>query len=319
VTTFATAVGSAWDSLAGVSAWMLLVAVGLHLGKIVAEARAWHGIVAHAHRPQTVRFRTTCGAFVGAIGANVILPARFGESLRVALVRRGISTTSVVTVGATIVLETAIEIAFAVAVIVAAATATSTAMGGGPASMLGRVLSDPVALGLAAAAAAVGLAVAVLFRSRARAALAAMVTGFSVLRSPRAFAVQVMSWKLVAWTFRFAAVYAFLLAFHVPATPWSALTVVAAQNVAASLPLLPGNAGTQQAAIAVGLAGTAGTPSLIGFGLGMQAACAAADVAIAVVAVALLLGSRDAIRVLRDLWPSGRGPIAEVSHDPRPS
>ena len=177
--------------------------------------------------------------------------------------------------------------------------------------MLG-ILSHPVAAGLAVAAAAVGLPLAVHFRVTVRAALAAMVTGFSVVGSPRAFAVQVMSWKLVAWTFRFAAVYAFLLAFHVPATPWSALAVVAAQNVAASLPLLPGNAGAQQAAIAVRLAGTAGAPSLIGFGVGMQATCAAADVVIGVVAVVLILGSRDAIRLLRDLRPRGRSPIAEA-------
>src|SRR6476659_974558 len=130
--TVAAAVTGAWHSLAGVSVAVLLVAIGLHLGKILAEARAWHGIVAHAHLPHSVRFRTTCGAFVGAIGANVILPARSGEALRVALVCRGLPTTSVVTVGATIVLETAIEVVFAILVIAVAATAGSTAAAGGP-------------------------------------------------------------------------------------------------------------------------------------------------------------------------------------------
>ena len=106
-----------WHSLAGVSLGALVLAVALHVGKLGAEARAWHWIVRHAHDARQIRFRTTLGAFVGAIGANAVLPARVGEALRVGVVRRNVPESSVVTIAATIVLETAIEVAFGAAVI----------------------------------------------------------------------------------------------------------------------------------------------------------------------------------------------------------
>ncbi|HMM49888.1 MAG TPA: hypothetical protein PKE32_09810 [Miltoncostaeaceae bacterium] len=62
--------------------------------------------------------------------------------------------------------------------------------------------------------------------------------------------------------------------------------MIAAQTVASIIPLLPGNAGAQQAAIAFAL-GAAATPSTaVAFGVGMQAATLIADVAIGVAAVA---------------------------------
>ena len=144
---------------------------------------------------------------------------------------------------------------------------------------------------------------ALVYRKRARALLARMAAGFSIVRSPRSFVAQVVSWKLVAWTLRLGSVYAFLVAFHVPAAPWTALVVVAAQNVAASVPLLPGNAGTQQAAIGVALAGTASTAALLGFGVGMQAATLVADLVLGAAAL-LLVGSRgDARNALATLRP----------------
>ena len=259
----------------------------LHVGKLSAEARAWHGIIEHAHDlPRSSGSAPRCGAFVGSIGANAILPARVGEALRVGVVRRNVSRGRASSrSAATIVLETAIEVAFAAVVIAVAATAGSPAAGSAgrrPCSASRRILSQS---GLAVAAAALGLRSPCSTGEGTRGARR-MGTGFSVVRSPRAFALQVLSWKLVAWTFRFASVYAFLLAFHVPAAPWSALAVVAAQNVAASVPLLPGNAGTQQAAIGVALAGTRRRYLAARIRRGHAGdASAAADVVIGVVAV----------------------------------
>jgi hypothetical protein len=83
-------------------------------------------------------------------------------------------------------------------------------------------------------------------------------------------------------------VLAFLLAFHVPATIWTALVVIGAQSVAGAVPLVPGNAGAQQAALAVVLAGTAGAATVVGFGVGMQATTLVADVVAGVGAVVLV-------------------------------
>ena len=108
-----------------------------------------------------------------------------------------------------------------------------------------------------------------------------------------------MTWKLLAWTFRFAAVYCFLLAFHLSGSLWVVLLVVAAQNLAGLLPLAPGSAGTQQAALALALAGTVSAGAVVGFGVGMQLATSLADVVIGVVAVALVSSWSDVGDALR--------------------
>ncbi len=307
----AIAVGT-WSSLAGVSVELLAVALALHLAKLVAEARAWHAIVRHAHAGSDVSFRTTLGAFVGAIGANAILPARVGEALRVGVVRRELAGSSVITIVATIVLETAIEAVFGVAAVVAVLVGGGSIAAGGVTGALAAIAAHPVvlaALGLLLGAAA---SAAIPFRRHIRSVASRMAEGFSIVRSPRAFATGVMSWKLVAWCLRLACVYAFLVAFHVPAAPWTAVVVVAAQNVAASLPLLPGNAGTQQAAIGLALAGSAGTATLLGFGVGMQASTGAADVAIGIVALALVATRGDLRDALATLRPRRRARPVQV-------
>jgi uncharacterized membrane protein YbhN (UPF0104 family) len=292
-------------SLAGVSLWALALALALHAGKLVAEARAWHWIVSHAHDASAVRFRTTLGAFVGAIGANAVLPARVGEALRVGVVRRRVPGSSVVTLAATIVLETLIEVAFGATVIVMVVLAGRTLASGSLVPMPPYAASGPIALGLAAVAVAAAIALWLAGRGRARPFARRMASGFSIVRSPRAFVTGVLSWKLVAWSLRLGSVYAFLVAFHVPAAPWTALVVVAAQNVAGSVPLLPGNAGTQQAAIGIALAGSASAGALLGFGVGMQAATASADLLLGAVALAMV-ASRDEVSVALAMRRPGR-------------
>jgi glycosyltransferase 2 family protein len=290
-----------WDSLAGVSLGPLVLAVALHVAKLTAEARSWHWIVSHAHGGNRVRFRTTFGAFVSAIGANAVMPARVGEALRVGVVRRHIPGSSALTIAATVVLETAIEVAFGAAVIVAVLLA-GRSVGSGDSGLVTRGLgAHPALLGAVAVLAIAATILGLAHRKRVQPLLARMAAGFSVVRSPRAFTARVLSWKLVAWTLRLSSVYVFLVAFHVPAAPWTALVVVAAQNVAASVPLLPGNAGTQQAAIGVALAGSASAAALLAFGVGMQAATTIADLALGAAALALVANRGDLRVALRSL------------------
>jgi hypothetical protein len=87
---------------------------------------------------------------------------------------------------------------------------------------------------------------------------------------------------------RLATVYWFLLAFHIDATAWTVLAVVAAQMMASLVPLLPGNAGAQQAALVVALSGTSSAATVVGFGIGMQAATGLADILLGMLAVGLV-------------------------------
>ena len=300
-------------SLASVSLGALALAVALHVGKLSAEARAWHGIVQHAHDPpRAVRFRTTYGAFVSSIGANAILPARVGAALRVGVVRRNVPGSSVVTIAATIVLETAIEVAFGAAVIAVVLLAGSSLHPSGSAPSLSRLADAPCPARRHRLLLAGGA------RPRTRVPRGGRSRCLHAWReaSPSCARLAPSSLEFSpgsSWPgrFGFGSVYAFLVAFHVPAAPWTALAVVAAQNVAASVPLLPGNAGTQQAAIGVALAGSASAAALLGFGVGMQAATTIADLLLGAAALALVASRedlRDALGTLR-LRDAARRPI----------
>ena len=282
-------VSGTWHSFAGVSVWALSVALALHVVKMAAEARSWHEIVNHVYRTVPVPFRITFGAFVGAIGANAILPARVGEALRVGIVRHGVEGSRVVTIAATIALETALEVLFGIAIVI------TWLVGGGSVGGRGSLIhgmpgfiSQPLVWIVAGVALPMVVAIAFHYRERMRRLATSFAEGFSIVRSPGTFARRVVSWKVVAWVLRFATVVAFLMAFHIPAALWTALVVVAAQTVAGALPLIPGNAGTQQAAIAVALAGTASAATLLGFGVGMQATTTVVDLAVGVAALTLV-------------------------------
>ncbi len=290
VGSFAALSAGALSSLTRMSPWLLGVASVLHVAKMTAEARAWHGIVGPSHAGAPIPFRTTLGAFLGAIGANALLPARVGEAFRLGIVRRYATGASLAAMGGTVVLETLLELGFAALVIgTVLGAGRSVGMLGNPA---GTVATHPVVPAAAGALLVAAAVLCVALRRRIAPVLRELARGFAVLRHPHALG-RVIGWKVLAWTLRIGMVATFLLAFGLPATFWTVALVLAAQNAAALLPLTPGNAGTQQAALVVALAGTASAPSALGFGIGMQAATLVADLVLGVVAVAALAGRRE--------------------------
>src|SRR4051812_15666010 len=149
----ATLMHDAAAALAAVSPGALAVALLLHVVKVGAEARSWHGIVAHTYRD--ARFRVTFGAFAGSVGANVLLPARIGDALRLGIVRNRVHDSSGSTIAATMVLETVLEAAFSVAIVVAVLLAGRSAGSlGAPAGAVGGIAGHHAAPFVAAALAA---------------------------------------------------------------------------------------------------------------------------------------------------------------------
>ena len=304
--------GNTLDSFGRVSLGALAVALVLHVLKVVAEARSWHSIVRHAYPRAGVTFGTTFSGFAGAIGANTILPARIGETLRLGILRRSVPESSTATIATTIVLEGAVELIFGIAVVAAVLLAgRSLGTSGAPLAGLVSLGSHPLALALSLVALGGLVVVAVRQRRRLRSFAAKLAQGASILRSPRAFVSGVLGWKLVAWSLRLATVYFFLVAFHLTAGIWAVLLVVATQSAVSVLPISPGNAGTQQAAFMVVLAGSGGMAAVLGFGVGMQAALIVVDLAIGGAAMWFvtprldLAGSLGMVRALGRRSPSG--------------
>jgi glycosyltransferase 2 family protein len=293
---FSTLLRDTLDALMAVSPVALAAALALHVLKIAAEARSWHGIVAHTYRD--ARFRVTFGAFTSAIAANVVLPAKIGEALRLGIVRRRVRDSCSSTIAATMVLDTAIEIAFSIAVIMVVLLAgRSVGSLGAPLDGLGAVTghpSTPFVVIAGTVLLVVGISVV---GPRLRRVAHDMRRGFAVVGAPATLGRSVLAWKVLAWVLRLATVYFFLVAFHLPATEWTVLLVVAAQVAASLVPLLPGNAGAQQAALVVGLAGYATAASVVALGVGMQAATSLVDLLLGGLAVGLVT-SRDELRRL---------------------
>jgi uncharacterized membrane protein YbhN (UPF0104 family) len=96
--------------------------------------------------------------------------------------------------------------------------------------------------------------------------------GLRALRSPKRYVRSVASWQLLSWALRFVALYWFLRAFHIPGGIATAVLVLALQLLAGLVPFTPGGAGSQQALIALTLAGTTSGTALVGFSAGSQAA-----------------------------------------------
>jgi len=283
--------GDVWRSLTAVALVPLAVGVALHLVKVAAEARSWHWVLAHAggHR-ERLPFRPVLGAFVASIGAGAVLPAKLADVVRVGLLRRHPAAPGIAAISGTIVLEAVLEVAFGIAMV--GWWVVAGARGGhlpAPADSSAVLITAGAAVALVVAAGALG-------RGRLAAAAHRFASGFGVLRHPIGFARGVVGWKIVAWVLRFGSVAAFLAAFGLPAAPATVAAVIAAQCLAGIVPLMPGNAGTQQAAISIALTGVAAASAGVAFGVGMQAATVVADLLIGAAAVPLVLTGSGTLR-----------------------
>ena len=113
--------------------------------------------------------------------------------------------------------------------------------------------------------------------------------GFTILRSPRRYALTVALPQILGWGCRVASAAAFLEAFGIPGTVRNAVLVMVVGSLTTLLPVTPGGVGTQQALIVVVLGGAASDGQLLSFSVGMQAAVAVANALIGGLALVLML------------------------------
>jgi hypothetical protein len=276
--------------LAAVSPAPFAVALVFHLAKLGAHARAWHNIVRAAYPADRVRFRDTIGAFLAGVGVGAVVPSRAGELVRLGLLKARLPGATFAGLVSTLLAEQAFETFVKVAVVGVALAFGLGAGVPGSALILGPLAHHPLIATLAGAGAAlVTAALGVRRRERIRLLLCDARRGFAVFTPPSRYLRGVVSWQILAWALRLASVYAFLVAFHVSASIATALLVVVVQLLAAVVPT-PGGAGSQQAMLVVALSATAAV-TVLGFGIGMQAATALADLVVGAASLIALTGS----------------------------
>jgi len=303
---FASALQNVLGHVGDVSLTALALALCFQFVKLAATARAWQGILRASYPESRVPFSGTFGAYLTAVGLNAVLPARSGEVARVALAKRMIPGATYPAVAATILVETLIDAVLLAPVVLAALGLGLLSAGVVPwSSVLPAVAGHPGLL--AAGLTAFALVAALLLRAgiRRKAWLHGVVVearrGLSVFGARRVELGRIAGWQIVALAARAGAVWWFLHAFHLPSTPRVVFAVIAVQALASLIPLLPGGAGAQQAMLLVALGGLIPASALLGFSVGTQATVAAFDVALGLIALALLLRTLHVRRSLRAL------------------
>ncbi|MEI8105564.1 MAG: lysylphosphatidylglycerol synthase transmembrane domain-containing protein [Actinomycetes bacterium] len=266
------------DQLAAVRWEYLAVALALGVAKLVFRAIAWRTILRASFPGERLRFRSVFGAYVAGVGVNSIVPARGGDAVKLYLIKHRIPDATYPTLAPTLLAETMLDMvvagglmlwAFAIGVL-----PTHQVYAHLPAVdwrfFLHHSRATEIGLGVTLAVAVVAL---LLFIERGGDFRARVAQGFAILADPPRFLRGVVLPQAIAWVFRIAALYYFLLAFDVHASVHNALLVQVVESLATLFPATPGGAGTKQGLIVYIFRGQALSDSLLlAFSVGMNIA-----------------------------------------------
>jgi hypothetical protein len=269
------------DAIAGhVDVRWLLAGLVAHVGSHAVRSRGWFNVLRASYpQAQGLRARDVMAASFAGSGLNSVVPARGGDLVKLAFMRRRIRGACYRTLIATAVPETAFETLCGAALV---------------AWMMARgLLSVPHVSPALVAVPAAGVCVALALRvSRRR---ETMPLGFAIFSDPLRFLAQVASWQALARVIRLGSLACFLAAFGLPATLGTALLVMGAEGGGRVLPLGPVSTGLRIAILSCGFAEIAGQPvdttALAAFTVGTGAALFVITFAIAAVLIVRELGT----------------------------
>ena len=264
-----------YDHLADVDLRPLVLAMGLQIVKTMCTSRAWRNTVAAAYPDQKVRWRSIYAAYLAGAGVNAVIPARGGDVVRLYLAHRAIPTATYTTLTSTYVVMSIFDTTMSLAVFGYALT-----LGVLPSIhslphlpsfdfswLFGhRGVSSVVIVGLL-----VGLTtLAVWIHWRIADFRQRFGQAFRVLRPRTRYLRRVAFWQACDWSLRFAMIWCFLGAFHVPQTARNVLLVQVTQSLATLAPVTPGGIGTEQAFIVYVFGGKVAKTALLAFSVGMR-------------------------------------------------
>jgi uncharacterized membrane protein YbhN (UPF0104 family) len=283
----------------------LLIAMLFHSANLLLRTRAWYAIIRAAYPNVRYRWRSCAGAYLAGVGLNSLIPARGGDLLKLYLVRLRLPESRIATVVATLLVETLVDtiigpFLFAYAYFLGVfpripqlpqlpAFEFSAAVS--HPRLAGIVVGVLVLLGLLLLRHAIRVARD--FRERVR-------QGFTILRMPRRYAVQVALPQAIGWLCRVGTMFYMLRAFSIHADIRNALLVLVVGSASTLLPLTPGGVGTQQALIVVVLSGQAPDSTLLSFSVGMQVVITVANALMGFLALTLMLRSISLRKAIRD-------------------
>jgi hypothetical protein len=290
-----------FDRTATVNPWLLGLGVLLYLAAQTVRPRGWHTILRASYPEATeLSARDVTRAYLAGAGVNAIVPARGGDVLKLALVRRRIPGARYSTLAATFIPETLFETAFGTALVAWAIAMgflpVPTTSGELPALDASLVMRHPIATAVVVAV------LAVVGRRLVRALHGALRDGTAILRRPRQFVCGVASWQALARLIRLGSFAAFMAAFGLPVTPATVVLVMAAQGGGRILPLGPASAGLRLAMLSYGFVEVTGHPvdiaAITAFTFGVGAVMALSGLLVASVILVQEFGTLSPRRAL---------------------
>lgn len=320
-----------FDRTAAVDPWLLALGTLLYLAAQTVRPRGWHTILRAAFPDATdLRPRDVIRAYLAGAGVNAVIPARGGDVVKLALLRRRIPGARYATLAATFIPETLFETAFGTALVAWAIAEgfvpVPTTSGELPALDASLVLRHPLLTVF------VLVVLAVVGRRLVRALHGALRQGTAILASPRRFLLGVASWQALARLIRLGSFAAFMAAFSLPVTPATVVLVMAAQGGGRILPLGPASAGLRLAMLSYGFVEVTGRPvdiaAITAFTFGVGAVLALSGLVVSTVILAQEFGTLSPRRALaaarRSLTETARPALVTrpavpvVQHEPVP-
>jgi uncharacterized membrane protein YbhN (UPF0104 family) len=286
--------------------WLpVLLALACQSAKMLARTRAWRNVLAAAYPDSAVPWRSVFGAYAAGAGVNAVLPARGGDLLKLFLVRRRIEGATYSTLGASLLVETIVDLLLSTLLILWALGAHVL-----PGVRVIRHLPSVdwfwlfrhprLAIVVLLVAVIGSFLLGLLAAGRFAAFRHRVGQGLTIVRTPSRYVRRVAFWQLVDWSLRLATIYFFLRAFHISANLDNALRVQVTQSLSTILPLTPSGIGTEQALSVYVLAGQASRSELLSFSVGMEIILTVWNVVLAVAALAVMLRTLRWKRALAD-------------------
>ena len=302
-----------YDHLADVDLRPLAIGLGLQVLKTVCTSRAWRNTIAAAYPDQKVRWRSIYAAYLSGVGVNAVLPARGGDVVRLYLTHRAVPTASYTTLTSTYLVMSIFDTTMSLAIFGYALTLgvlpSIHSLPHLPSFDFSWLFGHRTVSSLVIVLLIVGLtALAVWIHWRIADFRERVGQAFRVLRPRTRYLRRVAFWQACDWALRFAVIWFFLGAFHVPQTVRNVLLVQVTQSLATLAPVTPGGIGTEQAFIVYVFGGTVAKTALLAFSVGMRISLTVVNATLGFIAIFLTLRTLRFRRHVDAVDPRARPP-----------
>jgi len=302
--------GNVWDTLTGISLVYILAGVTFQTIQTTLTALAWYFILAAGYPEGGVRYRNILAAYSAGIAMNGFLPANLGTFaylLMFLALTRGATFAGIL--GGTLVQKifyTAIGTIVYVYLFVSVPGSFSLEFGG--------ITAHPVLfLAIVACGVILILLLVRIFLAKFKGLWEKAKQGGAILSIPRDYVLKVLLPSFGSWLARLVVVGIFLVAYSIPVTFHTIMSVVGGNSIASTLSFTPGGVGVTQAVNNISLSSVTDPATATAYSLGQQLVITAWNAAFAIVIVTWVFGWTGGKQLVGESYSGAKEKAAEQS------